>query len=109
MRRFLVTTVALLITGVACGQFKANQTSTAGTQTGTLQAPAQQSLDDARRISRDEAIKMVKEGKAIWIDVRPKTDYDIGHIKGAYNVPLTEVILRMKELPPKKFLITYCA
>jgi len=52
---------------------------------------------------------MVKEGKAIWIDVRPKTDYDIDHIKGAYNVPLTEVILRMKELPPKKFLITYCA
>jgi len=101
--------VTVLISTAAFGQFKANQTSTAGTQPATLTAPAAQSLDDARRIPRDEAIKMVKQGKAVWVDVRPKTDFDAGHIKGALNIPLAELTQRFRDLPPKKFLITYCA
>lgn len=107
MRRLLTTVVALLVAGTACGQFKANQTSTSGVQTATV-APAQP-LDSARRIAREEAVEMAKTGKAIFIDVRTKDQYDLGHIKGAVNMPLGEVITRLRNLPPKKFLITYCA
>jgi len=72
-------------------------------------SPQQQALDLARRIPRDEAIKMVKEHKAVYVDVRPKDQYEIEHIAGAISIPLTEVTARLKELPKNKFLITYCA
>ena len=106
MKKILASLFTLMIAGVACGQFKAQQTSTAGTQVATA-APA--SLDDARRITRDEAIKMVHDGKAVWVDVRSRADYASGHIKGAINIPLAELQQHYSELPLKKFLITYCA
>jgi hypothetical protein len=70
---------------------------------------AETALDSARRIPRDEAMKMVKEGKAVYIDVRQKDQYDLSHIPGAINIPLGELQTRWKDLPPGKFLITYCA
>lgn len=74
-----------------------------------LQAQPEQPLDSARRITREEAQKMVKEGKAVWIDVRGKDQYDLGHIPGAINIPLSELPNRWRDLPVGKFLITYCA
>ena len=74
-----------------------------------LQPQTDTSLESARRIARDEATKMVKEGKAVYVDVRGKDQYDISHIKGAISVPLGELQSRWKDLPPGKFLITYCA
>ena len=58
---------------------------------------------------REEAIKMVDAKKAIYVDVRPKDQYDIEHIKGAINIPLGDIVTRMKDLPKGKFIITYCA
>lgn len=66
-------------------------------------------LAAATRITRDEAAKLVKAGKAIYVDVRSKQTYDKGHIKGAYNAPNSQIIQRLRELPPRKMLITYCA
>ncbi|HKO58472.1 MAG TPA: rhodanese-like domain-containing protein [Thermoanaerobaculia bacterium] len=65
--------------------------------------------DGARRISRPDAIKLVKEGKAILIDVRAKDQYETEHIKGAINIPWDEIAKRASQLPKKKLLITYCA
>ena len=75
----------------------------------TSQTPAEDDLSTAKRISRDEAIKMVKEGKAVWIDVRPEAQFDEGHIPGALNFPLSELPQKLTQLPPRKYLITYCA
>src|ERR1051325_3924320 len=66
-----------------------------------------QPSDGARRIARADAMKLVKEGKAVFIDVRSKDQYDMEHIKGAISIPLDEITKR--ELPKNKFLITYCA
>jgi len=63
----------------------------------------------ARRITREEAIKLVKEKKAVYVDVRGKDQYDQGHIKGAINIPLGDILTRLREIPPKTFIITYCA
>jgi hypothetical protein len=73
--------------------------------TATADAP----LESARRIPRPEAIKMVKAKKALWIDVRPRDQFEQGHIPGAINIPLSELPARWTDLPVKKFLITYCA
>jgi hypothetical protein len=66
-------------------------------------------LSKARRIPREEAMKMVREKKAVWIDVRGKDAFDQSHIPGAINIPLGELPNNFTKLPPHKFLITYCA
>ena len=76
---------------------------------GPMPGSAADPQAEARRIPRAEAMKMVKEHKAVWIDVRPKDQYDLGHIPGAMNIPLAELNNRFKDLPLHKFLITYCA
>ena len=70
---------------------------------------AQAPLEEARRISREEAIKMIKAKKAVFVDVRGKDAYDQSHIKGAISIPLGDILTRVKEIPPKTFIITYCA
>jgi 3-mercaptopyruvate sulfurtransferase SseA len=108
MQRIAVIAIAsLVLAGSACAQMK-TQVPAQNAQPVMTTAP-EPSLESAKRMERDEAIKMVKEGKAVFIDVRPKDQYDIGHIKGAMNIPLTDLMTRIKDLPPHKYLITYCA
>ncbi|HEX7190771.1 MAG TPA: rhodanese-like domain-containing protein [Thermoanaerobaculia bacterium] len=116
MQRIAVIAIAsLAIAGTAGAQYK----TASPTPAPTASAPAQQpvtltqqpepSLESAKRIERTEAIEMVKAGKAVYVDVRPKDQYEIGHIKGAINIPLGDLITHIKDLPPHKYLITYCA
>jgi 3-mercaptopyruvate sulfurtransferase SseA len=118
-RTLLAAAAAALIAAVAGAQYKTapKPPATAAppavqmTNTAVQMTPvtAAESLDSARRIPRAEAIKMVKEKKAVYVDVRSRTDYDLGHIPGAINIPEGELMSRVRDLPVKKFLITYCA
>jgi 3-mercaptopyruvate sulfurtransferase SseA len=72
-------------------------------------AAADKEVSAARRITRDEALKLVKQGKAVYVDVRSKDSYDEGHLPGAISIPLSQLQSRLRDLPPKKTLITYCA
>ena len=49
------------------------------------------------------------ENNLLIVDVRAAEDYAKGHIPGAISIPLSELPNRFKDLPPRKFLITYCA
>jgi 3-mercaptopyruvate sulfurtransferase SseA len=118
--RHAAAAVVILAAATASAQYKAPQ---APTQPPTIQSsnPAVQitpaaplpkpdpELELARRIERDEAIKLVKRKKAVWVDVRESDQYALGHIPGAINIPLSALSKRWKDLPPNKFLITYCA
>jgi len=118
--RHAAAAVVLLAAATASAQYKTPQ---APTQPPTIQSsnpvvqitPAaplptpDQALESARRIERDEAIKMVKRKKAVWVDVREPDQYAQGHIPGAINIPLSALPKRWKDLPLNKFLITYCA
>ena len=108
MRKSAVV-LAVAIAGAAFGQMKPAQQNPVQISSPTIQTQAEAPLESAKRISREEAIKSVAAGKAIWVDVRPKDQYDQSHIKGAFSVPLSELLTRLKELPPKKEIITYCA
>jgi 3-mercaptopyruvate sulfurtransferase SseA len=66
-------------------------------------------LEGARRITRDEAMHLVRQKKAVYVDVRSKDSFDEGHLPGAISIPLSELPKRFKDIPVKKFLITYCA
>ena len=86
-----------------------------GARPGTKSAPL--SVPGARtnaapafaRISIDDAVKMQKAGKAVFIDVRSNEQFSYGHIKGALSIPGSQLIDRFAEVTPGKTVITYCA
>lgn len=105
---------AIFVTGPASAQMK----TTPAAPPSSAQPPVQisqpvlqpqASLESARRIKREEAIKLVAQKKAVIVDVRSKDQYDAEHIKGAISIPLVELISRLREVPPGKMIITYCA
>ncbi len=111
MRRVVTVAIfAALMAGVAGAQ-KVMVPAQSSNPNVVITPPsaAEQSLEKASRISRDEAIRLVKENKALFVDVRSKDSYDAGHIKGAISIPESQLITRLRELPPKKMIITYCA
>lgn len=44
----------------------------------------------------------------VWIDVRHVEDYKLSHIKGALNIPLSEMESRLNEIPRNKEIVLYC-
>jgi 3-mercaptopyruvate sulfurtransferase SseA len=102
MKAALAGIVALAAGTMAFAQSNPSVVITPTTQPAQAQAAA-------RRISRDAAQKLVKEGKAVYVDVRAADQYALGHIKGALSVPASEIIARFREIPARKMIITYCA
>ena len=109
--RKLAVLASLMLVASAGAQYKSSPPpSPAPAPQPVVMTPAPEPpLESAKRIERDAAIKMVDEKKAVFVDVRPKDAYDAGHIKGAMNIPLSDLLTRMKELPTNKEIITYCA
>jgi 3-mercaptopyruvate sulfurtransferase SseA len=109
-----VLAVSLFTAGLANGQMKTPQMNTppVAAPSPIVATPVMQPeapLESAKRIKRDEAMKLVKEGKAVYVDVRSKESYDASHIKGAISIPLADIVTRVKEIPPGKMIIAYCA
>ena len=52
--------------------------------------------------------QLVKDGAQI-IDVRTKSEYKSGHIKGSRNIPLNELSSRLDNIKKDKPVITCCA
>lgn len=51
----------------------------------------------------------IEKTKAMILDVRNVSEFKEGHMKGAINIPLTELRGRMDELPPDREIWVYCA
>ncbi|HEY6915185.1 MAG TPA: rhodanese-like domain-containing protein [Paludibacter sp.] len=52
--------------------------------------------------------ELVREGATI-IDVRTKSEYAGGHIRGSVNIPLDKLVANMNKLKKNKAIITCCA
>lgn len=98
IRRSLML-IAILLAAIAA--------SAQSAMTPTLVQPG--NWETARRIPRDAAIRMVDQGKAVFVDIRSFETYSKGHIKGALSIPRSQLIHRLREVPPGKLIITYCA
>jgi ArsR family transcriptional regulator len=64
--------------------------------------------DALEPVTRDELRKRVKEGAVTVLDVRPRDEYDAGHIPQAVNVPLRELAKRLREIPNSREIVAYC-
>lgn len=63
--------------------------------------------DSGNVISRDEVARRLKDG-ATLLDVRPRHEFEAGHLRGAVNIPIDELADRLSELPRDRQIITYC-
>ena len=59
-------------------------------------------------VDRKALLKLVREGVAAVLDVRPKEEYTAGHIPGAISIPLKELQLRLSDLPRDQEIVAYC-
>lgn len=59
-------------------------------------------------VTRTELVKLLRKGEAVLIDLRPREEFEAGHIGGALSIPLGELMHRIKELPSNKTVVLYC-
>ncbi|MBK5260081.1 MAG: rhodanese-like domain-containing protein [Thermoanaerobaculia bacterium] len=111
MRKTLALAIAFTITAAVAGAQKVmmpSQTNNPNIKISPVSAE-EQALASAKRIKRDEALKLVAANKAVFVDVRSLDSFNRKHIKGAVSIPGSQLPSRMREVPPGKMAITYCA
>jgi rhodanese-related sulfurtransferase len=64
--------------------------------------------DDAETVDRAELLARAKRGDVVVIDVRPRLEYDAGHIHGSLSIPFDELERRLDELPAGIEVVAYC-
>jgi rhodanese-related sulfurtransferase len=64
--------------------------------------------DDAEAVDRSSLLERVRKGSVTVLDVRPREEYEAGHLLGAISVPLSELRRRLKKLPRKREIVAYC-
>ncbi|MFC7450846.1 ArsR/SmtB family transcription factor [Rhodococcus daqingensis] len=63
---------------------------------------------DTDRVTRDELLHRARSGDITVLDVRPREEYDAGHIPGAVSIPLDELAHRLADLPADQEIVAYC-
>jgi rhodanese-related sulfurtransferase len=64
--------------------------------------------DNGNTLRRGEVSGLVRNGNALLLDVRPREEFEAGHLRGAVNIPIEELAARVDELPRDHRVITYC-
>ena len=59
-------------------------------------------------LAPEDLLQRAARGEVVVIDVRPREEYDTGHLPHAQSLPLNELRLRIKELPDHKPVVAYC-
>ena len=64
--------------------------------------------DELEPLAPAELLQRIQLGETLVLDVRPREEYDAGHIPGAVSLPLAEVKKRLGELPRGADIVAYC-
>lgn len=59
-------------------------------------------------VTRDQLRHLAKTTTVTILDVRPREEYQAGHIPGAVSIPLDELADRLAELPDDGQIVAYC-
>jgi rhodanese-related sulfurtransferase/predicted transcriptional regulator len=59
-------------------------------------------------ISVEEVCEGLDAERILLLDVRPREEYQSGHLPQARSIPLTELETRLAELPHHKEIVVYC-
>ena len=64
--------------------------------------------DDLEPIPADELLNMVKQDLVTVLDVRPKEEFEAGHVQGAINIPIEELESHLADFDPEQEIVAYC-
>ncbi len=64
--------------------------------------------DGVEVVDRGELAARLRRGEVIVLDVRPGSEYEAGHIRGARSVPVTELRRHLRVLPKDAEVVAYC-
>ena len=59
-------------------------------------------------IPATELLEMVKQDLITVLDVRPKEEFEAGHVPGAINIPIEELEQHLEQLDPNQEIAAYC-
>ena len=62
----------------------------------------------SEEVSRDDLQTLIDQGKVMLIDVRPRVEFEHGHLPGAVSIPVDELPARMDSLPKRRRIVAYC-
>jgi ArsR family transcriptional regulator len=65
-------------------------------------------LDELEPIGSGELIARLSDDAVTLIDVRPRSEFEAGHLLGARSVPLHEIESQLANFPPGREIVTYC-
>lgn len=64
--------------------------------------------DELEPLSLRELRHRLRKGDITILDVRPREEYDAGHIPGALSIPVAELKRRFREVPKNREVVAYC-
>jgi rhodanese-related sulfurtransferase/DNA-binding transcriptional ArsR family regulator len=64
--------------------------------------------DRMEPVSRAELTRRMKQGLVTVLDVRPEDEFALGHVRGARNVPLSQLKRRLSKLDRNTEIVAYC-
>lgn len=64
--------------------------------------------DDLEPVAHAELLQRARDGLVTVLDVRPKEEFDAGHVAGAINVPLQALETYLQRLDPEQEIVAYC-
>lgn len=66
-------------------------------------------LGDRSKLEAIDAVELRRRLEdVVVLDVRPRSEYEAGHIQGARSVPRDELDSRLRELPSDAEIVAYC-
>jgi len=67
-----------------------------------------ESRDELDAVGLKDLRRLVRAGAVTVIDVRPRDEFEAGHIPGALSLPVPELRKRLGEIPRAREVIAYC-
>src|SRR5918997_6920405 len=64
--------------------------------------------DEVDAVGRDELVERLRRGDVVLVDVRPREEFEAGHIEGARSIPIDELEQRLGELATDREVVAYC-
>ena len=64
--------------------------------------------DDLEPILASELLEKVKQDLITVMDVRPKEEFEAGHVQGAINIPMNELEQHLQQFDPEQEIVAYC-
>ncbi len=64
--------------------------------------------DGLEAVDHHTLLERIKDGTAVLIDVRPKVEYNAGHLPEAVSIPIDELEAHIERLPTDRTIVAYC-